>query len=142
MAANRLIAAAGVGFWSAVVVGFILGMFSWSRFVPPWVGWVGTGLFLVPFIGSLVASTVSTSFAAAQRRPRTNPLIAAAYGIAFILVGLWHTVYPMLVVLVGVGISLVAMRVEIIVSKRRQEEPKGDDEGGRGQRPCCHIVAT
>ena len=128
MAANRLIAAAGVGFWSAVVIGFILGMFSWSRFVPPWVGWVGTGLFLVPFIGSLVASTVSTSFAAAQRRTRTNPLIAAAYVIGFILIGLswnWNSVDPELVILVGTGIILVAT----IVSRRRQEEPKGDDEG-------------
>ena len=126
MAANRLIVAAGVGFWAAVVIGFILGMLSWIRVVPPEVGWVGTGLFLVPLIGSLVASTVSTSFAAAQRRPRTNPLIAAAYVIAFILIGLsWHTVHPTLVSLVGVGISLVATRV----NKRWQEQPKGDDEG-------------
>jgi hypothetical protein len=126
MAANRLIVAAGVGFWSAVAIGCILGMLSWSRNVPPWVGWVGTGLVLVPLIGSLVASTVSTSFAAAQRRRRTNPLIAAADGIGFILIGLsWHTVQPTLVSLVGVGIILVATRVETIVSRRRQEEPKG-----------------
>ena len=135
MAANRLIAAAGVGFWATVVIGFILGMLRWPiRVVPPWVGWVGTGLFLVPLIGSLVASTVSTRFAAAQRRAaglrpartRTNPLIAAAYGIALIPLGLsWNTSNPPLVVLVGTGISLVAT----IVERRRREEPKGDDEG-------------
>jgi asparagine N-glycosylation enzyme membrane subunit Stt3 len=116
MTANRLIAAAGVGFWSAVVIGFILGMLSWIRVVPPEVGWVGTGLFLVPLIGSLVAS---------QRRTRTNPLIAAAYGIALILIGLsWNSVDPPLVSLAGAGISLVAT----IISRRRKEEPKGDDK--------------
>ena len=117
MTANRLIGAAGVGFWSAVVIGFILGMLSWNRVVPPQVGWVGTGLFLVPLIGALVAS---------QRRTRTNPLIAAAYVIGFILIALsWNSVDPPMVSLVGGGICLVAT----IVSRRRQEEPKGDDEG-------------
>ena len=128
-----------------MVIGFILGMLSWSRIVPPWVGWVGTGLFLVPLIGSLVASTVSTSFAAAQRRTRTNPLIAAAYVIAFILIGLsWHTVHPTLVILVGVGISLVATRHRSASGgkKNRRVMTKGAPTEAAARKPRCPGAST
>ncbi len=111
----------------------------------PWqVGWVGTGLFLVPLIGSLVASTVSTSFAAAQRRTRTNPLIAAAYVIGFMLIGLsWHTVHPTLVSLVGAWASPWSRPTSASGGKKnRRVMTKGAPTEAAARKPRCPGAST
>jgi hypothetical protein len=113
------------------VIGFILVVLSWI--VPPQVGWVGTGLWVVPTIGAYVVSRWRTTppdvrWGLMVRRAQTNPLITAARVVGIILFALsWNRVVPRPVGWAGLGLWVVS---ETFVRRLRgKKEPKGDDEG-------------